>query len=99
MNKNKLFKIKNTCTCQASINDVRITTYDYEYSLFNSSFDYILCSTCEVIRLEYIPATENIRDLYPNNYGAYLGDNFVKFGSFARDVAAKYKLIRINRFY
>lgn len=91
-----MFSLKNSCElgCNEFISPP-IETKDFEYKQFDDNFYYYKCKNCENIYLEYIPEQEDVKNIYPNNYGAYNPKNFGFFGQRARNLAAYFKLRRI----
>lgn len=93
-----IFRNKNRCICDCVENDqLSITTRDFEYKQFESYFFYKKCSECENIYLEKTPDLQDVKKIYPENYGAYSPKNFGFFGQKARDLAAFFKLRRIEK--
>lgn len=91
-----IFKFKNSCElgCNA-FEEPFIKTEDFEYKQFTDNFKYKKCKKCENIYLEFIPSLEDVKNIYPKNYGAYNPKNFGYIGQKARNLAAYFKLRRI----
>jgi SAM-dependent methyltransferase len=92
-----IFINKNICElgCYEADHEFRVVTKDYEYKQFNSDFIYLKCRNCGNLLLDAIPDISEVKNIYPNSYGAYDSNNFGFFGQLARNFAASFKLNRI----